>query len=372
MKNKKLSIAFLDFDDVKNPLLNGGQAKTTFELGKILVKRGHKVVVYCSKYPGFKDRVDNGIEYQHIGISSGNIKISNLFYVLTAGFYARKIKADIIIECFTAPLSTMLSPLFAKIPVVGLGTSFEADRFSKLYHFPFWIVEKFGCRFYKYFIAYNPGHEKKIKTLSRNVIAVTIPEGVEEKFLKQKRVKPKHILFLGRFDMDQKGIDLLLKAYAKVKSKIGYPLVIVGVGPDKERIEKMISDFGLDQDVKMVGPQYGKEKMRLMSESQFIVIPSRSESFSLFTLEAIATGAPVAIWKIPGLSWVSESVSLRAKAYSVDDYAQNMVKLSDPKLVRKMSLEAKKFARGFTWEKVTDQFEDFFERVLEKEKKNEK
>lgn len=364
MKDKKLTIAILDFDDVKNPMLNGGQAKTTLEIGKILVKRGHKVNVYCAKYPGAKDRVESGINYRHIGKTFGSIKFDNLLYVLTAGFYARKIKADIIIECFTAPVSTLMSPLFTKVPVIGLGTSFEADRFSKLYHLPLWIIEKFGVRFYKYFIAYNPSHEQKIKTLNKKIVAVTIPEGVEDKFLKLKRQSPSHILFLGRFDMNQKGIDLLLKSYKKAKEKIGLPLVIIGFGPDEEKIKAMVKELGLEKDVKFLGPQYGDEKMNILSRSLFVVIPSRSESFSLFTLESIASGAPVSIFRIPGLSWVSEKVSLRAKPFSVDEYAKNLIKLSDKNLIKKMSKDSKEFAKDFTWDKVVDQFENFFVSVL--------
>ena len=371
MKNiTKLSIAFLDLDDIKNPLLGGGQAKTTYELGKILARRGHRVIVYCSKYPGYKDRLDNGIYYKHIGLYTNNIKINNFLYVIAAPIYARGIKEDLVIECFTAPTSTLLSPIFTKKPVIGLGTSFEADRFSKLYHFPFWIVERFGAKFYKYFIAYNPSHEKKMKSLNKKVITKTIPEGVEKKFLQLERKNSKHILFLGRFDINQKGIDLLLNAYSKVENKIVYPLIIVGVGPDKDKIKNMIRDLKLQQRVKLIGPQYGKEKMKLLSEAIFVAIPSRSESFSLFTLEAIASGAPVVIFDIPGLSWVDDSVSLKTKLFDIDAYANNLLQMTDASLAMKKSENAKNFSKNFTWEKVTDDFEDFFKEVIKKENKN--
>jgi glycogen synthase len=59
MKSKKaLSIAILDFDHINNPLLAGGQARATYEVGKRLVALGHQVTVFCSKYhsqcPGSK------------------------------------------------------------------------------------------------------------------------------------------------------------------------------------------------------------------------------------------------------------------------------------------------------------------------------
>ncbi|NTU73608.1 glycosyltransferase, partial [Candidatus Roizmanbacteria bacterium] len=120
-----MNIAILDFDDIQNPLLSAGQAKTTFEIGKLLVERGHVVEVICSHYPGSKDRTENGIRYHHIGISSTNLKLNNALYILALPFVVKSLKVDIIIECFTAPISTLMSPLWTKIPVVGLPSSFN-------------------------------------------------------------------------------------------------------------------------------------------------------------------------------------------------------------------------------------------------------
>lgn len=69
---KRLQIVYLDFDDIKNPLLNAGQARATAEVGKRLALKGHKVTSVCSRYPGAKDRIENGIKYTHIGLGSIN------------------------------------------------------------------------------------------------------------------------------------------------------------------------------------------------------------------------------------------------------------------------------------------------------------
>jgi len=132
-----MNITFLDFDDIKNPLLSAGQAHATFEVGRRLVQKGHKVKVISSKYPGFKDRVEEGIEYRHIGVGTNNIRLNNFLYIFFIPFAVRKLKADIIIECFTAPISTLFSPLFSKIPVIGLPSMFNAKEFTKKYCLPF-------------------------------------------------------------------------------------------------------------------------------------------------------------------------------------------------------------------------------------------
>lgn len=364
MKNKKLHIIFLDFDDIKNNLLGAGQAKATLEVGSRLAKKGHKITVICSRYPRYKDRKENGIIYKHIGVGTGNIKINNIFYILMLPFTVMSLKADIIIECFTAPVSTLFSPLFTKIPVVGLPTSFEADRFAKLYHFPFDKIETFGLRFYKYFLPFTKHFEEKMKKVNKKAITRTVPEGVGKEFFKIRKTKPKYILFLGRLDLGQKGLDLLIKAYAKVYKKLNYPLVIAGYGPDEKKLKDMVVKMKLSNRIIFVGGAYGEKKNKLLSEALFVAFPSRHEGFSLFSLESIASGLPMAAFDIPSLSWADDSIVLKAKPFNINEYGNLLIKMESKKLVDRMSKKARLVARKYTWEKVESQFEKFFYEIL--------
>lgn len=364
----KLHIVILDFDDIRNPLLNAGQARATFEVGKRLVKKGHKLTVISSRFPHFQNRIEEGIEYKHVGLGTKNIKLNNIAYILTLPFIVSRIKADIIVECFTPPISTLFSPLFTKIPVVGLPTMFSAGQFAKKYYFPFELVEKFGCRFYKYFLPYTEFFDQKMKKINPQVTSKIVPEGVGEEYFEIKKKKAKHILFLGRFDIAQKGLDLLLQAFQKSAKDISYPLVIAGKGPDEEKIKTMIAKLDLQDRVKIVGPAYGKKKFKLLSESLFVALPSRHEGFSLFALEALASGLPLATFDIPGLSWATNKVALKAKTFDVSDYAQILKKISNNKLLLQMGKNARNLAKQYTWENVTNQFEKFFQEVLDTEK----
>ncbi len=361
MKYKKLHIVFLDFDDIKNPLLGAGQAKATVEVGSRLVKKGHKVTVICSRYPGYKDRKENGLYYKHIGMGTRNIKLNNMLYILLLPFTVMRLKADIIVECFTAPISTLFSPVFTKIPVVGLPTSFEADRFSKLYHLPFEKIENFGLSFYTYFLPYTKHFEEKIKKSNKKAITKIVPEGVGNEFFKIKKTNPKHILYLGRLDMGQKGLDLLIHAYAKINKQTKYPLVIAGYGPDEKRLKNLVRKLRLEKRVLFVGPTYGDFKNKLLSEALFVAFPSRHEGFSLFSLEALASGNPMVSFDIPSLSWTDEKTVWKAKPFNVSEYSQLLKKLSkNYKTIHYMSKNARKIARKYTWENVANEFESFF------------
>lgn len=369
MKHKKLNIVFLDFDDIKNPLLGAGQARATLEVGSRLARLGHNIKIISAKYPGYKDRKENGIEYKHIGIDTGNIRFNNIIYILRIPFAVRQIKnADIIVECFTAPVSTMFSPLFTKIPVVALPTSFEAERFAKLYHFPFDKIEQYGLRTYKYYLPYTESFDRRMKKENKNIISKIVPEGVGEEFFKIRPKKKKHILFLGRLDMGQKGIDLLLSAYSIVREAVNYPLIIAGNGPDEEKIKKMVKKLELEEKVTMVGPAFGEAKTKLLSEAICVAFTSRHEGFSLFSLEALASALPLLGFDIPGLSWTTEDAVLKAKRFDVKAYAKLLLLANDSSLMKKMSSAARNLAKKYTWDNVSSKFESFFYEILEREK----
>jgi len=369
IKVKKLRIVFLDFDDIKNPLLGAGQARATVEVGSRLALSGHRIKVICSRYPGYKDRIENGIEYKHIGLGSKNIRLNNIFYILSVPFAVLGIKdADVIIECFTAPISTLFSPLFTKIPVIGLPSMFNAKEFSKKYHLPLYLIEKFGMKFYRYMLPYSEVDNAKAKRLNPKIITKIVPQGVGREYFLIKQEKPKYILFLSRLDVAQKGIDLLLQSYAKIANQTEYNLIIAGHGPDEEKIKNMIIDLELSEKVKMYGSAYGMKKFKLMSEALFVAFPSRHDEMCLWALEALAGGLPLIGFDIPESEWLSEKISLKAKPFDINDYAQTLLKATNPKIINPMRKNARIITGKYTWEKVIKEFEDFMNIVVAKEK----
>lgn len=373
MKNKKnLHIIYLDFDDIKNPLLGGGQAISTREIGSRLAKKGHYLTSLCSRYPGYKDRKENGILYKHIGLGSKFIRLNNFVYILLIPFYVMKLKADIIIECFTAPISTLFSPLFTKVPVVAFPSVFAAEQFSRKYHLPLYLIERFGCKFYKYFLPYTSDIDRRMKLLNPTIHSKIVPHGISPEYFNVKLKKPKHILFLGRFDMDQKGIDLLLQAYKKISEKIALPLFLAGRGPDEGKMRELITKLGIEEKVKIVGPAFGQKKLELMSEALFVAFSSRHDDMSIWALESLAAGLPIVMFDQKEFFWANESFSYKAKSFSIDSYAEKLWTAATDFQLNKKRVAGKDYAKQFTWDKVADEFESFFNEVQQMEQKYEK
>ena len=70
--------------------------------------------------------------------------------------------------------------------------------------------------------------------------------------------------------------------------------VVVGDGPARASLEKRYPD------AKFLGPKTGEDLVRAYAASDVFVFPSRTDTFGLVLLEALACGVPVAAFPVPG------------------------------------------------------------------------
>ena len=70
--------------------------------------------------------------------------------------------------------------------------------------------------------------------------------------------------------------------------------VIIGDGPDRERLEKQYADCHF------LGYRFGKELASFLAGGDVFVFPSRTDTFGLVMLEAMACGLPVAALPVHG------------------------------------------------------------------------
>ncbi len=100
-----------------------------------------------------------------------------------------------------------------------------------------------------------------------------------------------NILFLGRLDIEQKGLDRLLYGVAlfiKRGGKLDLLLAGPSRGDSRQRLEEMVRDHGMGEYVHFLGSVHGKAKWDLMQQADCFVHLSRWEGMSLTVLEALA------------------------------------------------------------------------------------
>lgn len=108
----------------------------------------------------------------------------------------------------------------------------------------------------------------------------------------QRQECDKFILFVGRLH-PKKGIDLLIKAFSKLKDK-DIRLKIAGPFNEyKNELDVLIKRLNIENKVEFLGMVTGDEKYQLFKNAWVFVAPSYSEVVGMVNLEAGISGTPV-------------------------------------------------------------------------------
>ena len=94
--------------------------------------------------------------------------------------------------------------------------------------------------------------------------------------------------------IEQKGIDVLLRAWAEAAKAVELPpLVIVGEGAERAALERLAAELEIARTTRFLGQRTRDQLAQLLQSSAFLVSSSREETFGLVVAEALACGTPV-------------------------------------------------------------------------------
>jgi glycosyltransferase involved in cell wall biosynthesis len=110
-------------------------------------------------------------------------------------------------------------------------------------------------------------------------------------------------LYLGRLSVE-KGIDILIRALARLPKSFRFKLTIVGDGPERGRLEQMVRKEGLEERVFFLGFQLNINDC--LASADVLVMPSRREGLPMALIEAAASGKPVVASRVGGIPDIVE------------------------------------------------------------------
>lgn len=167
------------------------------------------------------------------------------------------------------------------------------------------------------------------------------------------------IVFAGRFTI-AKNIETLIRAFQKAKLK-GKKLVLVGDGPQKEKIIKLVERLNLKERVVFL-PMAKREKMyERIKNAKYIVISSWTDISPNQFYECLALGIPVLMTKENYLG-VKNQIPFMFDPYSSDELAEKMKELEDELVYGKFKEDFKNISFKNSWDDVFKKHILFFEK----------
>ena len=194
-----------------------------------------------------------------------------------------------------------------------------------------------------HFTIYNSIDNLRIQNITRSIIAER---------LKQELAIPVGIPVIGAISRlsFEKGIDLLIDSCRLlIESKYNLHLLIVGSGPDGEKLKKQVQNYKLESYVTFCGRADWEKAMQLMSIMDIVAVPSRFEGFGLTAAEAMAAGKSVIACDIFGLKEVvvDKVTGLTFKAEDISEMEQSLkILLSNTVLCSQYGVAGQERARA--------------------------
>jgi glycosyltransferase involved in cell wall biosynthesis len=215
----------------------------------------------------------------------------------------------------------------------------------------------------------------------------TIYRGVDTTVFQEARADQKSsrrpdctFLYLGgyvgrQFDRqgsDQKGADVLLRAWLQVERKMKVPATLLVGGPniDTEGFRRFRSSLAHPDRVACLGALAAKEIPKLLQGIDVLVLPSRKEGMPNVCLEAMASGVPIVAAAVGGVSELIRAGTdgVLVSPEDSDQLADAMLDLiRSPDLRKQMGIYARAtIEESFDSRKYGNQLMECYWRGLEK------
>lgn len=308
---KKNSLKIALVYDAIFPFVKGGAEKRFYEIGQRLAKDGYDVHLYGMKFWNgpkviqFEGMTLHGIcKAMPLYTASGRRSILQSLWFGINSFKLWREKFDVMDCCgfpyfslFPCRLITWMrrKPLYTTWHEVW-GKEYWKKYLGKL-GFIGYAVERIAVKLPNIIISISNHTKDNIqKKLGRNKNIVIIPNGVD--FNEIENSAPSKIMsdviFVGRL-LENKNVDVLLRSVQILKERnLNLSLIIVGDGPESEKLKNIANQLGIKNNVNFFGfIEKQSELYGIMRTSKVLVLPSNREGFGMVAVEANACGLQV-------------------------------------------------------------------------------
>ena len=348
----------------------GGVEELTLQLAREYQRRGHDVTVVVHRYPHDLPEVD---EVEGVPVRRVMMELPGRDLRRLAGYpagLARTLRTfdaidlapDVVhVQC----AATQVAPLAAwcrrrRVPLVvttqgevtmDAHAVYERSRLMRL-------SLRLGARAATELTACSRRAGDDAATVARGFVGCeVIPNGVD---VAQWRVTPlpsEPVFAAWGRHVEQKGFDLLLRAFARVIEELpDARLLLGGDGEETERLRGLAGPG-----VEFLGPLDRRGVHDLLSTARVAVVPSRLEPFGIVAVEAMAAGRTV-VWSTNGgLGDATGGLGLGVDPTDSAELAAAMVATHKDPLAPET---ARAQAESLGWDAIADRYTSIYRRVI--------
>lgn len=375
---KKLKIGITCYPTV------GGSGVVATELGKMLAEKGHEIHFISYSLPFRLKKMYHNIYYHQVEVNQYSVFQYPPNDIALANKMAEVINnenLDILHVHYAIPhavcaiLAKQMSEKDVKIVTTLHGTDITVLGYDlSLTDAIRYGIEKSDCvTAVSHSLieeTYELIHPKKEIIPVYNFIDERVYKQRDSTYLKAElgiKKDEKVIIHVSNFRPVKRVTDVV-KAFAKIATKIEAKLLLIGDGPEMRRINKLVAKMNLEEQVIFLGKQDNVEELYALSDCMLLL--SEKESFGLVALEAMACGVPVIGTKIGGIPEVvvDGETGFLCDLGNIDEIANKTIHmLTDEVLHRSLSNNAIRVTREkFSAELIVQQYEQLYFQLIEK------
>lgn len=291
----------------------GGATNFVFWLAKGLKEKNIEVKVGFGEGEYLKEKLEKeNIDYINFKwLKRTHNPLANLFFVFEIKKFLDKEKFDVVhfnsTNALFGAIGAKLSKNKPKTIFTVHGLSVLDPNYKKLYFLKiiYWIIFKFLLYFIDIPVFVCQNNLKKAKKLNLTQKGVVIYNGIPKpEFLEKEQarkffedslkidLREKFIIgSIGRLDY-AKNYEFLIKVFVQILNiKENSLLIIIGDGPEKNKLTKLIQKLNLQEKVFLLGEI--KNASKYLKGFDLFVLPSRYEGLSITLIEALFAEIPV-------------------------------------------------------------------------------
>lgn len=361
----------------------GGSGIVATELGMSLAKKGYEVHFISSNLPARLDITDPNIFFHKVNVQTYplfqyqpyDIALSSMIYRVVNLYKLDLLHAHYAIPyayaAFTA--KQMLKEEGKDVPLV---TTLHGTDITLVGQHPS----------YKHAVEFSINQSDTVTSVSESLKADTLKFFNIEKdikvitnFIDNKDFRECNDCQRSQFANDDekilihvsnlrpvKRVEEVLQIFKAVHKKVKSKLIIIGEGPDMEKVTQFLEENPeLIDKIKLLGKV--NDLYRILHLSDVFLLPSEQESFGLAALEAMAAHTPVISSNAGGIPEVNiqGETGFLAEVGNVEAMANYTIKLlSDEKLLEKMKKNAKAQAIRFDLLNILPIYEEMYASTL--------